>query len=469
MNLLEDPWILVSTGRGARRVTYAEVMSGEVDADAQIDHPEPWLAASTVMLLAALTQVVLPAETAEDLVDLLARPMPRPRVEEHLRAYVEGASLLGDGPRFMQARAVDDKEDPLASTRLIVERSATYGQTLRARPLRALCGPCMAVAIYGLFAHAPQGGRGYSPSVRGSSPLSTLLDLPSVRASAHANTLPLDWVRAHYPPDVMGAPWNVTARVVKSGDAIGLTEGLFWCPRHVRATALDEGECPLCHLKGPLLGLRSFGPGAKVEGGFYAHPWTPWRLLKGARRAQVVPARPAWTGLPVWLTASQEGGPAPVVDSYVRATGATRVRLRAMGMRFDQTKWLGTVDTRYDVAADAASLDADARRVLCVEGVRAALLGAIRSATPSRGRRADELESNFWRCATEVREESGPSDADFGRRLRRVALDLFDDVVSVDLGHPTRGPAVAAARAALLGAIQKSIRGHHPEEATHGS
>lgn len=468
MNLFTDPWIPLASPDGKRIVPYVALLAGEVDA-AEIDHPEPWLAACASMLLAALTQVVLPCDTADDLAAACARPLPADRVRAAVAPYIAGASLLGDGPRFLQPEGDGGEDDPRATTRLFFDRSATYGQTLRARPVEALCASCAALALYGFLAHAPQGGRGYSPSVRGSSPLTTLVELPSVRASAHANTLPRDRVRGQYPADAAGSPWNVSARATKPGDAIGLAEGLFWAPRHVRLADAAAGFCALCGRVGPRVRATSFGPGAKVAGGFFAHPWTPWRVLKGERRAQVVPARPAWTALPSWVRPSDEEGPAPAVASYVQATGATRVVLRAVGARFDQTKWLGTLAAPYAVTLDPAAVDAAARRAEAVDAARGSLLGALKAATPGRGRGLDEAEARFWQAATDAHAHA--DDAIFARHVRGAALAIFGDTLAVDVAHPTRGPRVARARAGLLAGLTKAFTGAHalPKETDHAT
>ena len=466
MNLFTDPWIPLATPAGPRYVTYVELLSGEADA-AELDHPEPWLAACARMLLAALTQVVLPCRDDAELAAACARPLPRALVENRVAPYVAGAALLGPGPRFLQPHGADAEDDPLATTRLFFDRAATYGQTLRARPVAALCAGCAAVALYGFLAHAPQGGRGYSPSARGSSPLTTLVVASSVRSSAHANTLPLDHARAHYPVDP-SVPWHLVDRVAKPGEAIGLAEGLFWAPRHVRVTEAPKGPCPFCGRDGARVRACAFGPGAKVAGGYYPHPWTPWRDLKGERRAQVVPARPAWTMLARWVRPTDEGGPAPAVASYARATGATRVTLLAAGARFDQTKWLGTLAATYDTPLDPSALDATERRAEAVDGARAALLGAIRAATRGQGRAIDEAEARFWQAATEAAERA--DDVAFARHVRGAALTIYTDTLSVDVAHPSRGPLVARAKVGLLAGLTKALTGARaPTTETHAA
>lgn len=469
-DLMTDAWIPLGDVGAPRFVSLAALLAGD-DAP-EIAHPEPELRAWCRMLLAALVQVVAPCATPEALRAQLDAPMRPDDVARGL-ARVAPAPLLGDAPRFLQAPAatVEMTGENLTS-KLCFDRSTTYGNTLRARPVDGLCPSCAAVALYGAQAFAPQGGRGYSPGVRGSSPLTTLLVVPgSVRASAFANTVVPSSHVGTWPDDPPEVPWHF-ARTVKEGDAIGLVEGLFWTPRALRLDAWTGGVCALCGREGPRVRVTSFASGAKVAGGFYRHPWTPWRRVKGERRHQTTPARPSWSALARWVPgapvdddARDATYPATVVTQWVETLGRALadVEILLYGPRFDQTKWLGTVCERHTVGVvawrDARGAEADAARL--------ALLGALRTATRGRGRVLEEIESRFGAAVTEAFEDARRTGSTelFTARVRKAALALFDESTRSDFASVTRAEPAAQARVQLLAGIRKAFAPSTKDEA----
>ncbi len=491
-NVLTDAWIPLDDGAGkATYASYVELLGGEKDA-AELVHPRDDVAFFARMLLSALTQALFPVANATELRARIDTPMKRQEVAHKVDGVMREFELTGD-TRWMQLDpAIEGKETPARRLLLDVDKHLLF------RPRIApggLCPPCATILLYGFLAFAPSGGSGYVQGVRGSPCTTTLISIPSsVRASAWANTLHHEWIeRIGYPADAERA-W-AAGHCDKSGQSIGLVEGLFWKPRAIRFTDLDRRDaCTACGQRGQILRMTGFdrSPRQAETEGIYRHPMTPLvrEQRKGGARerfASLDGDRPAWTALADWLgivRGDRTVLAAPVVDQWLEQLRRSGERTSILVLdyaadkmsithRFVQSFSLSSVIADRDVAEGVASRVEEADKAL---GLLRHACVRIHMKTrpghdPARGprkKRANierdllhDVSGDFWQRTEpafwKVYDAMVAGDLDaqataegkFTESVREIALELFDGFSGPSLGDPSRIAVVAEARRAL--------------------
>lgn len=479
-NVLTDRWIPLREGEGVRHASYAELMTGERDAE-ELVHPREDFRVFALMLLSALTQALLPATDTKELRARLAEPLPRKVVDEAIARVAQDFELLGDAPFLQDPSASGEDND---TSLLLLDVSQTSGIPLK-RPLEphdALCARCAALALYGIQSFAAAGGRGYSPGVRGSPPATTLVWQPSVRATVWANTLAHATALSSYPPDPP-RPW-ASGREQLPGDRIGLVQGLFWQPRTLRYVEAPEGPCCTCGAVGARVAARGFAARSRVAGGFFAHPHSPTQLVKGEPRALHLPTdRPSWTAMADMLTVARsthagkvdrESLAAPVVVQWLEGLKNRDVRLMVFSYETEsgQAKLLGRFSEAWSVCMTSRDLDllADLRGLVeQAEGAVSSLRFALRRAHSERredkgGYWPDDAAAAFWQAtepafweAKAAFERDQDPGLPFARHLHRTALELFDHHTEPSCFDNTHQRLVAQARTGLLRSLSQSL------------
>ncbi len=330
-NVLTDPWIPLDDGHGlAVYASYVDLMSGTRDAP-DLVHPRDDCRFFARMLLSALTQALFPAANAKELRERIEAPLPREVVLSRVGKVKADFELVGGPLPWMQSPLTADTASAgECQTRELLLDNAKHLLFRPAVAVDALCAPCAVLVIYGIQSFAPAGGRGYSPGVRGTPPITTLVVAPgSVRVSVWANTLHTQTVeRLVYGADP-ARPWAWHADE-KEGGAIGLVEGLFWKPRGLRLIRANARVCAACGQDSETLAAVELEPRQKRAGGLYRHPMSPTvrrrrsKTVTEERYRNLSADRPAWTGLADLVTAThggeeakQEVFPAPVMDQWI--------------------------------------------------------------------------------------------------------------------------------------------------------
>ena len=277
-NVLTSPWVPLARNEQGdpneiEYASYVEILCGEKDSE-NLSHPRDDMRFFSRMLLSALTQALFPAKDAKELRQRIETPLAREVVMKRIEDVKEDFELLrADG--FMQTPGVEQSGDD-ETGRLLLDGKGG-GATMLFRPatrVTCLCLSCGVLAAYGTQAFAPSGGRGYSPSVRGAPPITTLLRGGTVRKSMWLSTLSAEDARQFSYGEDPPSPWKQDRRE-KAGELIGLVEGLFWKPRAFAFAMAEGGSCPLCGRVGERLRLPGFAAFSKVAGGSYRHPMTP--------------------------------------------------------------------------------------------------------------------------------------------------------------------------------------------------
>lgn len=487
-NVLRDPWIPVWRGGERALCTYPELLTGRCEEATELAYTRVEFRAFGLALLAALTQALFEPPDLDVWDARLEEPLGEEEVRARLDAVAEDFELLGE-PGWMQwgERTEEDLTEAL-----VHELSETYqGALLRTERLSGgLCGPCATVALYGFQAFAPAGGRGISPGVRGSPPLTTFVRESTLRRTVWANVLVTRasasaWAKPRERAWRLAPETEEKGKLVQTRRAAGeltLVDGLFWKPRCVRFAVAPAGRCALCG-GDDLARLRvaGFRAGARKEDGYFEHPLTPSRSDGEERRTQHVPTeRPVWTGLAQMLGGtravaaekSRDAGwtyaAAPVVAQWLAA--ARPLSLTVFAYRFDNARMEGKFFESYPrLEVSAELLERVQALVDRAEATLEALRRALYSAADEGGRLAlfpedarvefwRRTEEPFWRAVRGLEGEQNPGDA-FVRELERSARALFELNTEPAALEPRRQKRVVRAKRQLEGALA-ALRGH---------
>jgi CRISPR system Cascade subunit CasA len=172
MNLITDAWMPARTRSGkVRFIRPAE--AGDPDLVA-LSLPRPDLnGAATEFLIGLLTTTAAPA-TEEAWSAAWSAPPPPDKLDAQFRAHIEAFDLT----KFMQA-PLDCAAEPVEGLLLDAAGEKTikeHGDFLgRAGTVEALSPGMAAAAVTAMQLYATQGGTGYSVSIRGGGPLTTLV------------------------------------------------------------------------------------------------------------------------------------------------------------------------------------------------------------------------------------------------------------------------------------------------------
>jgi len=218
-------------------------------ADAGLAFPDWPRADLNLACLELLIGLVFVADPPRDAADWRARQTPDPeRLRAALSPFAPAFELMGDGPRFMQDVEPLEREEKAPNPPDMLFIDSAGGQTLRnnadflVRRVRypRLSPPLAAMALYGLQAHAPSGGKGNRTSMRGGGPMVTLVD-------PGQGLWPLIWanVPEGAPADAQVLPWTRRTRTSEKGEEVfpqdaHPAEAFFGMPRRLRLLAADE-------------------------------------------------------------------------------------------------------------------------------------------------------------------------------------------------------------------------------------
>lgn len=328
-NVLTDPWVPLWIDGAVVPASYVEIITGSKDAP-DLRHPRDDFRFFGRMLLSALTQALFPAKNSEELRIRIRTPLALDVVMKRIESVKDDFELLrADG--FMQTAGVELSDED-ETGKLLLDSKGGGASPLFRPPVEisSLCWGCATMAAYGLQSFAPSGGRGYSPGVRGAPPVTTLVSAGSLRESVWLSTLSLSDAKAFaYAPEP-AVPWR-QGRSEKTGEEIGLVEGLFWRPRAFAFAVDDDGVCPACGSVGGRLSVPGFKPNSRVAGGTYRHPMTPSyqdmspKPKKAFWTRNLSSTKPSFTSLLDLLSESRGEGkkgerlarPAPIASQWV--------------------------------------------------------------------------------------------------------------------------------------------------------
>lgn len=316
MNLLEDAWIPVRADGGAgpfRQISYEELLCG--NAHWQVSLPRDDLEMACVQLLICMTQVIFLPRDDSELRDQHDAQLSSDSYTKAIVPYRDWFDLDHPVHPFMQTRGV--KGEPTSVQKLLPgmpEKTSTAPSAHcffnEVDEVEYVSGAIAAIALFNQASNSPSFGGGFKGSLRGGSPITTLVVGDDLRTTVWINVGSLERVRERLPgyefdPEHDKPTWiEPVVREQKVPAArIGLARGLFWQPARLELVPADQdATCGVLGSRGPSYsGFRKEKFNFTVEG-IWPHPHGVQlaNTKKGAvewKFASFTTTAPAWTHL----------------------------------------------------------------------------------------------------------------------------------------------------------------------------
>jgi len=516
MNLLTDPWISVRPleGGAPRSIDLKTLLCDDGRWELALPRDDMELAA--LQMLICLVQVFWMPEDKPQWQQRLRQPLPEKDFETDIEPYLEWFQLNHPQWPFMQVRGVRAKEATPLNKLLPGLNSSTNGCFVNEPGLvENLCWGCAAIALYNQANNAPSFGGGFKYGLRGTCPVTTLIQGNDLRSTLWLNTLTRTFIAEQSPealerssqPPTWVEP--IPAKASITAASIGLLRGLFWQPCHVELL-WHEGDqvhtCDCCGRSNRLVsqGFRKAKFNYEITGTWH-HPHSPmeFEVKKGTIQYRFVSfkdAAPAWTHLSrfvykrQWTKENKEGWEPALTVQQIQFVDPSKVELLIGGYRNSQASVLerrhevltlnrgwerhtATIDSlvdhalRYrDALISVVFLFSNGNDKKDIKGVRL----VYKEQQRTKHSLTETARTQFYRRSeTAILEALATIDFDQPRStfdalddtLGRLCRSLFEDITRPYLHQPELMRTYAICRRSLERRL-KEIRNSQPTEAT---
>jgi CRISPR system Cascade subunit CasA len=375
MNLLIDEWLPVRLLEGGTTswISLAELLTGKKEYE--ICLPRDDLEMAALQLLICMVQNLFIPENLEGLVDHIRKPMAEQTYFDGIEAYKEWFELEHPEHPFMQVRGVKANKKTPMHRLLPGLADATNSCFVNEQGIAdSLCGGCSAVSIFNRATNSPSFGGGtlggFKPGLRGSIPITTLIQGRHLREMVWLNVLSKEFIADEFLQN-LSCPVRQPTWVskIKKGSKInayeiGLLRGLMWQPALIELGQPVLGSCNLCGKKRiPVFNYFLTNQlGYKIEGVWH-HPHSPsyLELKKGVVEQQFASFKnsaPGWTQLARFVVKqpvdnhNKEGQePASVIMQANKLFGRNkeRITLAIGGYRNEPGKSASIAERRHEI------------------------------------------------------------------------------------------------------------------------
>ncbi len=253
MNLLTDPWIPVrpQAKASAQKLTLRLLLCGNDKWELCLPRDDMEMAA--LQLLISLTQALATPENLGELKQRVMKPLAGQQFDESCKSFADWFQL--DHPRFpfMQVRKVKASELTPMDKLLAGVTGATNSCFVNQPGLAdRLCPGCTAIALFNQAMNVPGFGGGFKASLRGSAPVTTLVQGEHLRQTVWLNVLTKERIESHFPwyrkTEGQQPTWIEPIKSETfSAQSIGFLRGLFWQPAHIELMPAETGgNCNCC-------------------------------------------------------------------------------------------------------------------------------------------------------------------------------------------------------------------------------
>lgn len=494
MNLLTDAWIPIQHRGNYQKIGLQQLLCGE--AEGELCLPRDDMELACLQLLCAITQVLFTPKDKKELGRFVQQPLTQDVYAGACKNKLDWLDLNHPQTPFMQIRGVNAKEPTSMDKLLAGVADGTNKAFINPPGLgKALCGGCVAVALFNVANNTPSLGGGFKGSLRGSTPITVLIKGKDLRQTLWLNVLTEETAES-----VM--PWYQETKNqrpnyldnVKSGEkipasSIGLVRGLLWQPAHFELLPIEnKAICSCCGCEEPVYrGFNKAKFNYTVEG-IWPHPLSSrtFTVKKGEKEEKFpsfTTTAPTWTHLSKLVVdqLDDKGGqqPAPVVQQARAFMATNKIQLIVGGYRNNQATVLERRHELFSLAEGWANHGLVIHKI--IEGglayksaLRKALylfaVGVKDKVHGSGVNLCDPVEASYYQQTENLLHQTfaGVNFATpdstlqaLNRKLKAVVLDLFEQATDPYRQEPKMLKALALARRSL----HKSLTELEPEGA----
>jgi CRISPR system Cascade subunit CasA len=449
-NLIKDPWIPVTTKSGERTIIAPADLVDRYAEDPVIalDAARPDFNGALVQFLIGLVQTTCPPAHAGDWRKKFSNPPTRDELNTAFERYAHAFNLDGTGARFRQdldlnIDELDQKERekievPIEELILEMPGDITKEENrdffVKRGTVKTICPSCSAIALYTLQTHAPSGGPGYRFSIRGGSPLTTIVLGRTLWETIWLNVVDSDafnqFGNKSKQADSDKFPWMGKTRTSEKDQITTFQDvngaQMFWgMPWRIRVPFEQSNEHELCDLCGKTASLKVSNfyrknYGINYKGGWY-HTLTPYLEGKDTEN-EPRPFESEVNGISYrhWLGLIQNNPqekirPATVIHAYkerkekLEEIGFPSTRLWAFGYKMKQRKalcWndstmpiitvIPTIAQEYEFVIAQLITSADMIITKLQHCVKDALFAPVKNKKSKVSGNFSFIESRFW-------------------------------------------------------------------------
>jgi|SRR6056297_291922 len=311
MNLLTDAWLPVRKIEGGtiNWISLSDLLTGQ--GQYEICLPRDDLEMAALQLVICIIQVLFTPKDLRELLGNLRAPMSEQKYLEGIKDYKEWFSVDHPEYPFMQVRGVKaNLETPMA--KLMAGLTGATSSCFVNEPGQAdrLCAGCAAIALFNQAANAPSFGGGFKAGLRGSAPITTLIQGRHLRETVWLNildsmhleaTIPGCYDNWHQPPTWVQ---SIEEKSSIQTSSIGLLRGLLWQPANIElCSPASQGDCCCCgRKKVPVYEVFLKAKFNYTLNGLWPYPHSPRMLnfknnTSEEKFASFTTSAPTWTRL----------------------------------------------------------------------------------------------------------------------------------------------------------------------------
>ncbi len=368
MNLLDtnSRWVPVRADGGIgplRWLSYRDLLCS--DGTWRISLTRDDMELACLQLLVSLTQVIFLPKTLDEAEDRIDTPLSENEFDAAVASYVDWFDLDHPTQPFMQTRGVEAKEaTPIQKLMVGLPEGNNHCFFNPAGEIKQISAPIAAIALFNQAMNCPSFGGGFKGSLRGSAPITTLVDANDLRRQVWSNVVNADLLLKDLPtlefdPARDRPTWvePIAANATLHATDIGLARGLFWQPAHVELIpGTDGGVCDVLRTQVDRLyvGFRKAKFKFTLEGVWpHPHGARSLKVKKGGaeiRFQSFTTTAPGWTRLADLVAereAEKDEGTAPAAPvKQARALEIAPLHLLVGGYR---NKQAAVIERRHEL------------------------------------------------------------------------------------------------------------------------
>lgn len=370
MNLLLDDWIPVKLDNQIAKISLKDLLCKKNYWEISTNRDDMELA--SIQLLICLTQSFFTPKDQKDLLLNLEQPLNEKTFFQKIKTYQEYFDIQHAKYPFMQITELEAKI-LVPSQKLFIGLPDGNNHTFlyKKREINHVCGGCATIALFNQATLTPSFGGGFKNPLRGSAPITTLIQGESLRETIWLNVLHQEFIYRHYSNinSLLNLPnWVNTVKEHEEIQAneLGLMRGLFWQPARVKLSWKQSCSiCDSCGMKADFV-VNGFCRERFTYdlNGFFLHPHSPVCSFIDEQNKKIVTYcsfrenAPTWTQLNSLVIAKKEETnqfqPALVLKQYQEMFPKSRLNLIIGGYINNQS---AVKQRRYEIVSLPCFLD----------------------------------------------------------------------------------------------------------------
>jgi len=494
-NLLTDAWIPIQHQSNYQKISLQQLLCGEQTGELCLPRDDMELAC--LQLLCAITQTLFIPKDKKALLQFAKVPITSEVYVDACREKMDWFDLNHPETPFMQIRGVKSTQPTPMDKLLAGVADGTNKAFVNPQGLAdALCGGCVAIALFNAANNSPSMGGGFKGSLRGSTPITVLIKGRTLRETIWLNVLTEDTAESVMPwyqetkdqlPNYLD---RIKADAKIPASRIGLNRGLLWQPAYFELLPSQfSANCSCCGCYEPVYNGFNKAKFSYTVEGVWPHPLSSrtFAIKKGEREEKFpsfTTTAPTWTHMSRLVVDQQndkEGQQtAPVIQQARTFMAADKIQLIVGGYRNNQATvlerrhelfslaqgWAEHGNVIQQIVTGGLAYKTALRKALYLfaVGIKDKVNGSgVNLCDPVEAVYYQQTENLMHNSLAAIKFEASQDELQLlNKQLKAIVIDLFNKATESYRQEPKMLKALALARRSL----HKSFKELEPEGET---